>query len=180
MNLDRLGHYTQIISGIFLIIGVVLVVLQLRQTEALTRAQLLNEAWAMRIQQAGTAAGENPMKALAKLCTAEPLTDEDAFVVHNVFLQRLFLILRARTVNESAGFDDAFWKQEAQGNLGFILGTERGQAWIRTWGLPGWFMELVDEHEATFQPSCANRHPAIRALTAANSDNEKATLALPQ
>ena len=171
MNLGKLSDVIQIISGVVLIIGVVLVVLQMRQTETLTRAQMVNEAWAMRIQQAEAAAGENPMRSYAKLCSEnEFLTDEDVLVLHNFYLQRMYLIYRAKVVNDIA-FNDDQWRREVTGNLGMILGTEQGRAWMHTWQLQPWFQQLVDEHEATVSTSCVKRHPAFHSIM--NTDRNK-------
>ena len=66
--LEKLSHWIQIVSGVVLIVGVVLVVVQMQQNERLTEAQLASDWYTQRASHAAMAAGENPMKSFAKLC----------------------------------------------------------------------------------------------------------------
>ena len=90
--LERVSHFIQIVSGIVLIAGVVLVVLQINQADRLADADLVSDYLSQSANQASSAAGENPMHAFAKLCDPfEVISTEEALVLHNLFLQRLYL-----------------------------------------------------------------------------------------
>jgi len=129
--LEKLSHWIQIVSGVVLIVGVVLVVIQLQQNERLAQAQLASEWFTQRAAQAGTAAGEKPMHAFAKLCNPDALlSEEDALVLHALFLQRLYMGTYARVVSPLVGLSDgATWQQFAQANTGFVVATPQGRAW---------------------------------------------------
>jgi len=172
--LARLGHYVQIVSGIVLIVGVVLVVVQLRQTETLTRAQLSADFWSMRINQAIAASGESPMSSYSKLCDLdELLTEEDVMVLHSLFLQRFFLILQARNVPMIAGFSGNDWKQQARGNFGIIVGTPQGREWWKaiSRGIADQeLMEVADEALREVPGDCLTTVSWIQAI----KDTDKA------
>jgi len=166
--LEKLGNYVQIVSGIVLILGVVLVVVQLRQTETLTRAQLSADFWSMRINQAIAASGESPMRSYGKLCGSNDLlTIEDVMVLHNLFLQRFFLILQARHVPLIAGFEGNDWKQQARGNFGIIVGTPQGRAWWKAISENMDDQELIEIADAALRDvpgDCETTVPWIQAI----------------
>ena len=134
MDLEHLSHWVQLVSGVVLIIGVVLVVVQLQQNERLSRTQVASDWFSQRAAQAGSAAGENPMHAYAKLCDPEAeLTAEDATVLHALFLQRYFMGIHGRVVSQVSGDGDSqLWKQVLQSNMNLVIATEQGRAWIET------------------------------------------------
>ena len=130
--LEKLSHWIQIVSGVVLIVGVALVVIQLDQNERIAQAQLASEWFTQRASQAGTAAGENPMHAFAKLCDPEAvLTDEDAAVLHALFLQRFYMGSYGRTISnlmEPGG--GTMWHQMLQSNMALVVATPQGRAWL--------------------------------------------------
>jgi hypothetical protein len=133
MQLEKISHSIQIITGIVVIIGVVLVIVELRQTKELARAQLASDSWGMSISRIQAMAGENPAHAYGKLCDSGIVdTTEDALVVHNLFLQRVHQIQRAHEIALIGGFDDSRWKMIANGNLPFVFATEYGRVWWNT------------------------------------------------
>ena len=100
--LEKFSHGIQILSGVVLIVGVVLVLLQMEQTERLTRAQLSSEFFDAQIAQAASAAGQEPMTSFAKLCDpGAQISLKDSLVLHNLFLQRFYIGLKGYAV---------FWK----------------------------------------------------------------------
>ena len=134
LDLERVSHWVQLISGLVLIVGVVLVVVQLQQNERLSRTQIASDWFSQRAAQAGSAAGENPMHAYAKLCDPEAaLTVEDATVLHALFLQRYFMGIHGRVVSQISGDDSSeLWKQLLQSNMNLVVATEQGRAWFET------------------------------------------------
>lgn len=145
--LEKLSHWIQILSGMVLIVGVFLVVAQMQQTERLTRAQMTGEWFNNRASQAGTAAGENPMHSLAKLC--DPNADvqlEDALVIHALFLQRLYMGqngLATAAVMESAA------DQEAalgifQTQMALVVAFRQGREWMKAFPLSEELRKVVE------------------------------------
>lgn len=131
--MEKLSHWVQILSGIVLIVGVVLVLIQMEQTERLTRAQITSDWFIQRAAQSGTSAGENPMYVYAKLCNPETrISEGDAAVLHALFLQRFFMGLQGRVVSEVAGYGDAFWKSQLQSNMALVVSTPQGREWFES------------------------------------------------
>jgi hypothetical protein len=130
MQLEKISHAIQMITGVVVIVGVVLVIVEMRQTKDLARAQLASDSWGMSIGRAQAMAGENPAHFYSKLCDGILVsTTEERLVVHNLYLQRFFIIQRAQEVELRGGFEDDRWKKIATGNFRFIFETERGRAW---------------------------------------------------
>ena len=132
--LEKLSHWIQIISGVVLIVGVALVVIQLQQNERLAQVQLASEWFTQRASQAATAAGENPMHAFAKLCNPDAvLLEEDAAVLHALFLQRFYMGSMGRVISPLMGPGDGVtWQQALQGNMGLVAATPQGRAWVES------------------------------------------------
>jgi hypothetical protein len=140
--LERVSHFIQIVSGIVLIAGVALVVVQINQADRLADAELVSDYLSQSAAQASSAAGENPMHAFAKLCDpSEVISTEEALVLHNLFLQRMYLgyknlaITRARDAGPEA-LEIAAHNFVQQ--MGFIIATPQGRVW---------FHELVKDPE---------------------------------
>jgi hypothetical protein len=132
--LEKLSHWIQIVSGVVLIVGVALVVIQLQQNERLAKAQLASDWFTQRASQAATAAGENPMHAFAKLCNPDAvLQEEDAAVLHALFLQRFYMGTYGRTLSDLMGpGDGTTWQQVLQANMGLVAATPQGRAWVES------------------------------------------------
>ena len=154
--LERFSHAIQIVSGLVLIAGVILVVLQIRQTERLTQAQLAEAYFNKVIAQAAAAAGENPMAAYARMCDpTEPLSLEDALVIHNLFLQRLNLALSSIVVADVSGSDAPSERTTALfvANLNLVIATQYGREWLSEFELAPNLRKAV-ETSPYYQSSC--------------------------
>ncbi len=160
--LERFSHIIQIISGIVLIVGVVLVIWQIRQTERLTQATLADTYFDKVIAQAAAAAGENPMAAYARMCDKEtPLSFEDALVLHNLFLQRYFLAISTIVVGNVAadGFGTGLAASNDRverlfvSNMNLVIATEYGRAWFEEMDVPPDLRKAV-EASPYYQNTC--------------------------
>ena len=145
--LEKLSHWLQIVSGIVLIVGVVLVVAQMQQAERLTRSQMTSEWFNNRASQAGAAAGENPMHSLAKLCDPNAeLALEDALVVHAFFLQRLYM--GQQGLATSAVLESEKDRERAleffQSQLGLVVSFRQGKEWIKALQLSEELQKVVE------------------------------------
>lgn len=132
--LEKLSHWIQIVSGVVLIVGVALVVIQLQQNERIAQVQLASEWFTQRASQAATAAGENPMHAFTKLCNPDAvLLEEDAAVLHALFLQRFYMGSLGRVTLPLVGHADGpTWQQILQANMGLVAATPQGRAWVES------------------------------------------------
>lgn len=132
--LEKFSHGIQILSGVVLIVGVVLVLLQMEQTERLTRAQLSSEFFDAQIAQAASAAGQEPMTSFAKLCDpGAQISLKDSLVLHNLFLQRFYIGLKGYAVQEEGGFDtEDIAMRVFIGSLGLVIVTPQGRSWLES------------------------------------------------
>ena len=128
MNLERFSHYIQIISGVVLIVGIVLVVIELRQSKALAQAQLASDSWRVVIDRMIAQMGEDTPAAMAKACNNLPLTDEEKVTLASRFQLQLAAIGRDQEVSRIAGFDDTQYRLIGSQFLP-IFTTETGRRW---------------------------------------------------
>lgn len=132
---EKLAHWVQIVSGVVLIVGVVLVLVQLEQAERLTQAELAAGFFAEQANQAATVAGEEPMRTLALLCDPEAeLTLADAHVIHALFLHRLQMGLNSGITSYVGGFSDSesveFSDDALRSSISLVIATEQGRRWL--------------------------------------------------
>lgn len=107
MNTEKLSHWVQIISGIAILIGLVLVLIELRQTKELTRASLASESHSIVMERSTSFQGENPMRVLAKACDSdEPLSTEEKLNLFFVFQSLSQPVYRSYETGRIAQFED--------------------------------------------------------------------------
>jgi hypothetical protein len=130
MNTEKLSHWVQIASGVALVVGLALVIIEMRQAKQLIRAQLAGESAGLALTRTLTLLGERPLSVLAKACDPDAtMTREDALTLSLTFRAYLGTVIRALEVGTLGGFDDERWKQVANGNFAQIFATEHGRAW---------------------------------------------------
>ena len=170
--LEKLSHWIQILSGLVLIAGVFLVVAQMQQTERLTKAQMTGEWFNNRASQAGTAAGENPMHSLAKLC--DPNSDiqlEDALIIHSLFLQRFYMGqngLATTTFLESA-VDRARAEEFFRSQLALVVSFRQGREWIKALPLSEELRKVV-ESSPYYGSECSSFRGPVENLLRADRE----------
>jgi hypothetical protein len=126
---EKISHSIQIVSGIVLIVGVVLVLEELNQTKRLAQAQLESDSWDGIIGRGIAQMGEAAPRAMAKACTGEELSNEDAIVLISRFQVALSHVAREREVERLAGFESERWKLRARASFGIVFATEEGRSW---------------------------------------------------
>ncbi len=81
MNSQTLVNWTQIITGMAILLGLSLVVWELQQTRTLMRVQLLSDGVAAELENYRARLGDNPMPILTKACfSPDELTPEETLV----------------------------------------------------------------------------------------------------
>lgn len=154
MNLEHASHYVQIISGVVLVIGVGLVVLELQQTRRLAEAQLESESWDGVINRVIAQMGEDVPSTLAKACTGQKITERDAVVLVSRFQIALNHIARSRLVESLAGFEGERWKQRAFGSFSIVFASEHGRRW---WDSQRSFYKTLDPEMTAFGDNLLER-----------------------
>jgi hypothetical protein len=131
MRQERLLDAVQLGTLVALLVGVLLVVWELRQTRDIARIQIAaagSEQYSQRVQ---AMMGEESAAALARACdTPRELTTEDLIVLEHLHTELLNNLRSAyaieRLADDMAVFDWRAWK----GNFRRIFATEFGRWWF--------------------------------------------------
>jgi hypothetical protein len=129
---EKISHLIQILSGLVLIVGVVLVVEELNQTKRLAQAQLESDSWAGIIGRGIAQMGEGAPAAIAKACSGEELSSEEGVILISRFQVALNHVSREREVEELAGFETERWKIRARASFGLVFATKEGRNWWKS------------------------------------------------
>ena len=123
----RRVDWFQTISTLAILVGVFLVAYELRQNRALDLGQMDSEGYARVAELYLTLQGDEPIVALMKDCFNEPLSREEAGIVHFYFQDWYNAASRLRWVGDAHPEID--WVDGARSNLRQIFITERGRQW---------------------------------------------------
>lgn len=113
-------------------LGIVLIVIELRQTKALVEAQLQSDYWAGAADRSIVQMGDEAAESVAKACRGESLSDKDIVVLVNKYQLHMTLSIRQKAVNEIAGFGSDAWERKATGQYLQIFETTHGRTWWKT------------------------------------------------
>ena len=125
MKLDSLSHLMQIVSGIILVAGVVLIVAEMQQTKLLAQAQLVSDSWGIGTERLTTQMGENSVAAVVKACNNEALTWEEAGVLSSKYQLHVLSISRAKHLDSIASFEDNLGATSARKPAGHLSNRAR-------------------------------------------------------
>ena len=151
-NSDNLNLTVQTITGIAILIGLGLVVWELKQNREATTSQLTSDGVQFAAQQDVALFGEEPSEVLAKAClNPDQLTDADLFRLNGIYTLRLYAVDRLISLTERGSFyEDDYWKAYADSHFALIFDTYIGRNfWVRireTWpreALVGYGDELL-------------------------------------
>ena len=129
MDSSKAANWLQIIGNLGLIVGLVLVAVQIRQSNDLAKAQLLSDGWLAAMQWDMAQIGEDPAASIARASVApHHLTDEDLVVLEHVVSAHSQLGNRVITLG-LAGYD--FFPREAYASrfAEFVINSPFGMAW---------------------------------------------------
>ena len=133
----------QLITGAAVLIGVILVIIELRQTRTLTFSQMSQERLAGAIEERSKVYGENLADVFEKSClNPEALTVGEALIMHDYFENQVNHIMRVYLLQmHGVGFDTAManvdWTEAALQFVWNIHRTPAGRAWLNNhpfWG----------------------------------------------
>ncbi len=127
----KIFDWVQVITGLAVVIGLVLVVYELRQTRDMVHHDMVNAGIAMRSEQMTSFTGENPAAAWVKGCLdPEKMTPEDVAVLYET-ISTLHLDAERVLMMEELGFNEfdnvAFARSYMERFLGFRLGMAEYQ-----------------------------------------------------
>ena len=135
----------QILTGVAVLAGLVLVVWEMQQTKDLVRAQLLSDGFVADMGLSSMTLSESFASVRAKACSApDELSDSELFEMYEYHAMLYNNIVRMRMLNDAGVFPEA-WQVWATGYLKVILSTRAGQADIATFPVNSEIRELADE-----------------------------------
>ena len=160
MNSQTLATWVQVLTTLSVLIGLGLVIYELRQSKAIATADVLGQQFAMGAQFDSVVLGEDVATSLAKTCLGEEITARDAIVLRSYFwgtYDKFFMIRQANL----AGDMELQWRGFAATVLRTQVFTYRSG---RTWwaeerdNMPQDIVAIGDNVLSSLaQPSCASR-----------------------
>ncbi len=141
MNWQTMSNWIQTISGIAVLVGLGLVVSELRQGKEIARVQLVSDSMAEFSQRDQAMMGEDASRALAKACDEpDALTTQDMIVLGYYYTEIVnnvrSTLFVSRTSPDIAVFDSKEWNS----NFDMIFATEYGKWW---WRHSDWEPEIM-------------------------------------
>lgn len=158
MNEQKLSAIVHAATGIALVLGLGLVMIELRQSKELALAEITSQGYSEVIENARTTMGENPAISISKACNSpNELTPEDDVVLNAFYRAQVTQIDRLRVLEAVANFGVP-WRQFAPQLLTDLLSQEHGRRWFdkNLYDAPE-LVEIRDEILAT-NPSCQSDH----------------------
>lgn len=126
-----LTDVVQIVTGLALAIGLVLVLLELRQSKQLTLAELSSQAYSEVMENARATMGENPAPTVARSCLEPEKLDANDMVVLSAYYQaQTAMVDRLRILEAVASFGVP-WQVYATPIFSSIASTEPGMQWLQ-------------------------------------------------
>ena len=127
--------WLQLAASLAVLVGLGLVVLELRQARAIAQSEMVSESFAIGAENVSAVMGESPARALARACL-EPaaLTPDELIVVSFYYSHRIALVRRFASITRATElYPDENWQLYARSNvLPEVFSSEVGRAWWRT------------------------------------------------
>jgi hypothetical protein len=146
---ENLNLTIQVFTSVVIVLGLGLVVWELRQAQDLTRAQLASEGWLEMMATSRASLSENFAVTRAKACLKPTELSEAELVEMSTYHGILYdQFMRARGYSQIGRYNASSWKTLAERNFSDILSTEIGRAEYATWELRPEFSAIVEELRA--------------------------------
>jgi len=131
---EKLNLSVQVLTIITLVIGVALVVYELRQTRELAKVQIISDSYALFVENNLSWLGEEPLEVVAKSCTdPESLTNKELDMLTVFYVQSMNHMMRVKLISEESDvYPDDYWKALAS-SMSVIFVTKIGRAWWLTY-----------------------------------------------
>lgn len=130
MSRERIIEYVQIVTGIAVLIGLMLVVYELRQSRQIARAEISASTWSEINELGMRLLGETPQLTLRKACLApSELTEDDWFLASQFWSIQISRTDRLQLLADSGGYDFDV-EQATRNNVRYVFGTPAGRLWL--------------------------------------------------
>ncbi len=160
--MHRVRKWGELLGIMSLVVGVGLVILQLRQNEQLVRFQIASEVRMNRDNDRNVTRGDQYSTTLAKLqTTPEDMTDAE-LVQFDAHARSLISELQLRRILAENGIFQGDWKSWLQAESCDLFDNPIGRAWLKTQG-PSFGEEMIDELEHRIG-ECASRTSFLKSV----------------
>lgn len=155
MNNRTLVSWVQVITGIALLLGLALVMFELRQAKSLTLAELVSQGYGEALEDNRALMGEETALALAIACYApKQLNDAQMVMINAYFTNQVLQASRWRVLDNIADFGVP-WREIAQQQLTSVLAIPLGRHWFSSAALVDPEMAQIGAIVIERKPNCA-------------------------
>jgi len=132
---SRVFAVVQIVTGLTVVLGLILVTFELQQTRELTRSQLVQEQLTLGMTEYIARYGENVGEHIAAACTeSDTLGAEGAVVLDAVFNFQMWWVAKLKLrIDQGLGGSALSWEEEALRRIRYIAGFPQGKAWLENY-----------------------------------------------
>jgi hypothetical protein len=131
---ETINNWVQTITGIAIMVGLALVVIELQQNRDAVSSQLSNDGFQIYTDFGTAMLGEDAADVIAKACeTPSELTTADLVILDFFYSELERRTLRLKTLEERGGFYGDEWRTNKLGNWTMLFETSVGRAY---WKLP--------------------------------------------
>ena len=139
------------ISAAAIVVGVILVVYELRQTRQLAEAQLLNDFLIQITGQQTALWGENAADVLVRACEDENLSKADSLILYTYFQEVLSRSARVHALND-LGFTFFSARPQEKADVELILSFPQGRTWLEGLSSVDFFQRTLDSIDEPREP----------------------------
>lgn len=126
----RATDIAQLLTGLAVVAGLLMVFYELRQAKTLALADLLSEAYSETLEDWRTVMGEYPAVALSKACHDPGSLTREERVILNAYYENALTQVSRLQVMENVGDFDSHWELAAGAFMSPILRSEYGRWWF--------------------------------------------------
>jgi hypothetical protein len=132
MDSNKVAAWIQITATVGVLVGIILVVIELRQAKAIAHANITANFFSESAQNSRSLMGENPAIVLAKACVKpdEVMTQEELFVLEAYFGTQWALADRSHRL-ELVGDFDTPWQEVSKKTLQSVALLKQGRIWLK-------------------------------------------------
>lgn len=149
MTSETVLKWVQVVTGIAVFVGLILVVWELQQSREATMSQLSSDHYQISGQQRAAMYGENAAAVLAKACeNPNDLTHAEYWILDAFYTDALSRLERMYVLSTRGSFyTDEYWRDRV-GNLSLLFISHAGRAYWLTIGRDSVAPEVRDAGDA--------------------------------
>jgi len=130
MKYLQIEVWVQIATSVAIILGLGLVIYELRLTRQIAFTEMTQEAMTEMSMRQTAMYGEEAAETLARAClTPDELSNADKVILEAVFTSQMQFALRLKLLEDVGGFNTV-WNTQLRGIVNIITGYPQGERWM--------------------------------------------------